>query len=245
MKKYLNFLLTLTVVLSIISCDDNPTDPVPTEGDIALFSTPSGASILIDGNIKGTTPDTITTALGLNDITFRLANYRDTTISVSVTATNLEILSPALTPKHSYFGLLKVWETGNGSVITQPSGIDLSDGLTVALSGADSLKTDIYYTGSNFTIRSAGYLGSAYRISAFKEGTASDVNDGVDSPVHDTSWLDNMPDDINGHYYYIYDHDENYSKFRVVNAGGAGTWGDPKWVEVEWVYTLATGEVNF
>ena len=54
-----------------------------------------------------------------------------------------------------------------------------------------------------------------------------------------------MPDDVNGNYYFLYDADGNYSKFRVVNTGGTATWNDPKWVEVEWIYVKASGVTSF
>jgi len=228
------------------SCSEDSTAPETTnEGQIALFSTPSGASIFINDLFEGTTPDTITTEVGLVDITFSLENYVDTTVSVSVSADNTGLLSLTLEPERVKYGLIKVWETGNNSSVDQPSGIDLSAGSPIAISGADSLLADMYYTGFNFTIRSASYLGGNYRITAFIEGAASNIDDGIDSPEHDATWSDSMPDDVSGNYYFLYDSDGNYSKFRVVNTGGTATWNDPKWVEVEWIYVKAPGVTSF
>lgn len=241
--------LSIALIISLITftnCEDTINEPqAPTEGEIALFSTPSGATILIDGVTKGTTPDTVTTKIGVNDITFQLTNYVDTTVSVSVSGTDMGILNVALTPERLHFDTLRVWQTGNGSTAEQPSGIDLSAGLTVALSSVDSLLTDIYYTGSNFTVRSANYLGENYRKSYFKDGMATNLLDGVDAPEYNNTWETSMPDDVNGNFYFIYDNDGNYSKFRVINSGGAAVWGDPKWVDVEWIYIKAPGERNF
>ncbi len=244
-----NKLLVLALVLFGIffsACSEDSTEPpLVEEGEIALFSTPSGARIIINDIIEGTTPDTITTEVGVIDILFSLENYVDTTVSVSVTTDNMGILSVTLQPERVKYGLIKVWETGNNSTVDQPSGIDLSSGSTIAISGADSLMADMYYTGFNFTIRSASYLGGNHRVTAFKEGAASDIDDGVDSPEHDANWSDSMPDDVNGNYYFLYDADGNYSKFRVVNTGGTATWNDPKWVEVEWIYVKAPGATSF
>jgi len=245
MKNKIFIVVLILLGMVFFSCSEDSTEPVVNEGEIALFTTPPGADIIIDGGFEGVTPDTITTDVGVIDILFSLENYVDTTVSVSVSADNMGILSVTLKPERVKYGLIKVWETGNNSTVDQPSGIDLSAGSTIAISGADSLMADMYYTGFNFTIRSASYLGGNYRITAFKEGAASDIDDGVDSPEHDANWSDNMPDDVNGNYYFLYDADGNYSKFRVVNTGGTATWNDPKWVEVEWIYVKAPGVTSF
>ena len=245
MKKRLIFSMLAAFTMFLFSCTDSSVEPIAENGEIALYSTPSGAQIIIDGTVKGTTPDTVTTKVGMNNITFHLTNYVDTTISIAVSSDNLEILSATLTPQRIKYGLIKVWETGNNSTVDQPSGIDLSAGNPISISSADSLLADIYYTGSNFTIRSASYIGDSFRITEFKEGNTANIDDGFDSPAHDGSWVRSMPDDINGNYYFLYDADGNYSKFKVVNTGGSATWNDPKWVEVEWIYVKAPGVTSF
>ncbi len=245
MKKRFAFTLIAVFAMFLFSCTDNSVEPVEENGEIALYSTPSGAQIIIDGTVKGTTPDTVTTKVGMTNIMFHLTNYVDTTITIGVSSDNLEVLSVTLTPVRIKYGLIKVWETGNNSTTEEPSGIDLSAGNPISISGADSLLADIYYTGSNFTIRSASYLGNNFRITQFKEGSTTNINDGLDSPVNDASWVRSMPDDVNGNYYFLYDADGNYSKFKVVNTGGTATWNDPKWVEVEWIYVKAPGVTSF
>ncbi len=246
MKNKIVISLILFFGMFVYSCSDSSVAPPDeTTGQIALYSVPTGAQIIIDGVVKGTTPDTITTKIGMNNIKFHLVNYVDTTIAIAVSADNLEILSATLIPQRIKYGLIKVWETGNNSTSSQPSGIDLSTGTPISISGADSLLADIYYTGSNFTIRSAGYLGNNYRVTEFKEGSTTNIYDGLDSPIHNSNWVSSMPDDINGNYYFLYDSDGNYSKFKVVNTGGTATWNDPKWVEVEWIYIKASGETSF
>ncbi len=245
MKKRFAFTLIAVFAMFLFSCTDNSVEPVEENGEIALYSTPSGAQIIIDGTVKGTTPDTVTTKVGMTNIMFHLTNYVDTTITIGVSSDNLEVLSVTLTPVRIKYGLIKVWETGNNSTTDEPSGIDLSAGNPISISGADSLLADIYYTGSNFTIRSASYLGDNFRVTEFKEGTTTNIDDGLDSPAHDGNWLRSMPDEVNGNYYFLYDADGNYSKFKVVNTGGTATWNDPKWVEVEWIYVKAPGVTSF
>jgi hypothetical protein len=245
MKKTILILVAFTLGIIVTSCSDSINNPADTQtGEIALFTLPAGATISIDGIIKGVTPDTITTAVGLQHINFSLANYKDTTVGIAVSADNMELLTVNMIPIRKKYGLVKIWETGNNSTADEPSGIDLSAGTAVSISGADSLASDMYYTGSNFTIRSAGYLGANYRVTHFKAGSATNIDDGLDSPSYDGTWDLSMPDDV-GNYYFLYDNDGNYTKFKVVNAGGEGTWDHPKWVEVEWIYIQAPGVTSF
>ncbi len=247
MKKLFSILLAFFVVTFFSACDDTTSpEEEETYGDIALFSEPAGASIFVDNVFKGNTPDTISLPVGMQNINFSLVNYRDTTIQIAVSEENLEVLFVELFPEHVHYGVLRIWETGNGSTVDQPSGIDLSAGTTVAISTADSLNTDIYYTGSNLTIRSAGFLGENYRVTYFHEGFTGSVTDGEDSPVIDTNtWDLSMPDDVSGKYYFLYDNDGHYSKFKVLATGGGTGWGDPKWVDVEWIYTQAANDTRF
>jgi hypothetical protein len=248
MRKTILFVTLLLTAVFFTACDDTTTSPEEEEqyGDIALFSTPSGASIFVNNVFKGNTPDTISLPVGVNDINFSLVNYEEKTVSIAVSQDNLEVLSVELTPEREYFGVIKIWETGNGSTVDQPSGIDLSAGTSVAISGADSLNVDIYYTGSNLTIRSAGYLGENYRVTYFYEGNVAEVSDGVDAPeFNESDWALSMPDDVSGKYYFLYDTDGNYTKFKVLNSGGGTGWGDPKWVEVEWIYNKPANERRF
>ena len=245
MKKTILILTAFALGIFINSCSDSINNPDEEEtGQIALFTLPAGATISIDGIIKGVTPDTITTTVGLQNINFSLANYRDTTVRIGVSADNIELLTVNMVPIRKKYGLVKIWETGNNSTEEEPSGIDLSAGTSVSISGADSLSSDMYYTGSNFTIRSAGYLGANYRVTHFKVGSTTNIDDGLDSPNYDGTWELSMPDDV-GNYYFLYDNDGNYTKFKVVNAGGEGTWDNPKWVEVEWIYIQAPGVTSF
>ncbi|MCJ7553075.1 MAG: hypothetical protein MUO34_04250, partial [Ignavibacteriaceae bacterium] len=48
------------------------------------------------------------------------------------------------------------------------------------------------------------------------------------------TWTDNIGD-REANYVFLYDHDGNYSKLKIVNFGG-GTPNNPAWVEVQWYY---------
>ena len=57
----------------------------------------------------------------------------------------------------------------------------------------------------------------------------------MDSPLRNTgTWTNNIGDRENN-YVFLYDHDGNYSKLKIVNWGG-GVIGEPAWVEVQWIY---------
>jgi hypothetical protein len=56
----------------------NPTTPVPTTGSVKIFSSPAGASILIDGVYVGTTPGTINgVPAGTHILRLALSGYYD------------------------------------------------------------------------------------------------------------------------------------------------------------------------
>ncbi|MCF8261537.1 MAG: PEGA domain-containing protein [Melioribacteraceae bacterium] len=252
MKKSFLMIFTILTVGLLTSCVDDPASTENTEGQLALFSTPSGATIYLDGSSTGlTTPDTITTSVGTHSISFQLTNYETKSydaISISAFDTDADrgLLSADLVPEYLTYGPIKIWETGNGTTVDQPSGVDLSDGATVALSSTGKQATDIYYTGSNFTIRSADLntANGLTKVTLFKAGASAVLTDGVDSPVQESTWDNSMPDDI-GNYYFLYDNDGNYSKFKVTGSGGSAVTGDPAWVEVQWIYVKATDEVKF
>jgi len=240
MKKLILFLLIPFTALIITSCDtsDDPINPTP-EGNVFVSSNPAGAEIWIDGtNTLKTTADTVKNVdQGVHSITLKLEDYKDTTFSVSVTGgqtsivSNVTLVTNILT---ELFGPVKIYET-TGTSATQPSGLDLSTGLAYGVSSAQNGLVDIYYSSSGFLVQSADLYPNLIRETDFFVSSGTGLFDGQDSPLRNTgTWTDNIGDRENN-YVFLYDHDGNYSKLKIVNWGG-GVIGEPAWVEVQWIY---------
>lgn len=249
MKKLVLFLLIPFTALMITSCDtsDDPITPTP-DGNIFVSSNPAGAEIWIDGtNTLKTTADTVKNVdEGVHSITLKLEDYRDTTFSVSVTGgqtsvvSNVTLVSNILT---ELFGPVKIYET-TGTSETQPSGLDLSTGLAYGVSSAQNILVDIYYSSSGFLVQSADLYPNLIRETDFFVSSGTGLFDGQDSPLRNTgTWTDNIGDRENN-YVFLYDHDGNYSKLKIVNWGG-GVIGEPAWVEVQWIYNKTVLDNRF
>ena len=189
-----------------------------------------------------TTPDTVTNLdEGLYNVTLRLQDYNDTTISISVVAGEMSILGPValvLNINNTLYGPVRIYETA-GTTASEPSGLDLSSGLAHGVSSPQANLVDIYYStpgtgGEPYLVQSANLFGLV-RVTQFFVGSGSNLFDGVDSPDRNTgTWTNNM-DDRESNYVFLYDHDGHYSKIKIVNWGG-GAPGEPAWVEVQWYY---------
>jgi hypothetical protein len=71
--------------------------PTPQTGSISVDSSPSGASIYIDGNYKGQTPTTLTDiAEGSHTITLKLTDYQDLSQNINVFAGQTSSISISL-----------------------------------------------------------------------------------------------------------------------------------------------------
>ncbi|MCK7517252.1 MAG: PEGA domain-containing protein [Ignavibacteriales bacterium] len=233
----------------ITSCDtsNDPITPAP-EGNVFVSSNPAGAQIWIDGtNTLKTTADTVKNVdEGVHSITLKLEDYRDTTFSISVTGgqtsivSNVTLVSNILT---ELFGPVKIYET-TGTSATQPSGLDLSTGLAYGVSSAQNGLVDIYYSSSGFLVQSADLYPNLVRETDFFVSSATGLFDGEDSPLRNTgTWTNNIGDRENN-YVFLYDHDGNYSKLKIVNWGG-GVIGEPAWVEVQWIYNKTLMDNRF
>jgi hypothetical protein len=240
MKKPILFLLIPFTALMITSCDtsDDPITPTQ-EGNVFVSSNPAGAEIWIDGtNTLKTTADTVKNIdEGVHSITLKLEDFRDTTFSISVTGGQTSIVSNVTLVTNIFtelFGPVKIYET-TGTSATQPSGLDLSTGLAYGVSSAQNGLVDIYYSSSGFLVQSADLYPNLIRETDFFISSATGLFDGQDSPLRNTgTWTDNIGDRENN-YVFLYDHDGNYSKLKIVNWGG-GVIGEPAWVEVQWIY---------
>jgi hypothetical protein len=240
MKKLILFLIIPVTFLMFTSCDtsDDPITP-DEEGNIFVSSNPAGAQIWLDGaNTFKTTADTIKNVNeGVHSVTLKLQDYRDTTFSISVIAeqtsvvSNVTLVSNIIT---TLFGPIKIYET-TGTSANQPSGLDLSTGLAYGVSSAQNTLVDIYYSSAGFLVQSADLYPDLIRETDFFVSSATNLFDGLDSPLRNTgTWTDNIGDRENN-YVFLYDHDGNYTKLKIVNWGG-GVIGEPAWVEVQWYY---------
>ncbi len=95
----------------------------PTTGDIQVSSTPSGASVYLNGDIKGTTPqndalDIVALAPGTYTIRLAKAGYNDYTTSVQVTAGGIAQVTATLVPSGTGQG-------GTLSVSSSPTSADV------------------------------------------------------------------------------------------------------------------------
>lgn len=240
MKKLILLLIIPITTLMITSCDSNndPITPTP-QGNIFVSSNPAGAQIWLDGtNTLKTTADTIKNVdEAVHTITLKLADYRDTTFSISVTGGNTSVVSNVSLVTNiltTLYGPIKIYET-TGTGANQPSGLDLSTGLAYGVSSAQNGLVDIYYSSSGFLVQSADLYPSLIRKTYFFVSSGTNLFDGQDSPLKTTGiWTNNIGDRENNNV-FLYDHDGNYSKLKIVNWGG-GVIGEPAWVEVQWIY---------
>lgn len=239
MKKLLLIPIVILLGLFIASCEDSTTNPpAATTGTLVVQSTPTGAQIWIDGTNTGKiSPDTVKNlSAGNHALTLKLDGYKDTVqTAVSITASQTTTRNITLTRAATTFGPVRIWET-TGTSAAQPSGLDLSSGMAYGISSADKDKVDIFYfsSGTTFEIRSANTATGLTRVTSFKVGASTNLNDGVDSELATGSWLTKMGD-REANYVFLFDNDSRYSKLKITDFGG-GTPGNPAWVEVTYIH---------
>lgn len=258
MKKYIFIPILLISVLIIDSCNnntDNPVSPTPQTGSIYIQSQPTGAQIWVDGVNSGkVTNDSVSNVQpGSHNITLKLQGYRDTTLqSISVTAglqtsKFVQLTSNLIT---SSYGPVQIYETTN-TTVQQPSGLILKDGSTsgIGSSAPNKDKVDLFYysdTAPTYDLRSADLTTSLSRATYFYAASSSNLYDGASSPAKTSSWVKKIDDDRDtSKYYFVYDQDGHYSKFKIVNFGGGTGPGDPAWVKVSWIYNDTQGDQRF
>jgi len=245
MKKYYYLFFVMLLGLFISACSDSTTDPVDEtktdKGSVYIQSSPVGAEIWVDGvDSNKVTPDTVLNlSAGSHSITLKLNDYKDTTVTVTVTAGEMTSKIVTLTSDMAYETFVDtLWET-SGTTAAQPSGIDLSAGTAVSTGNSAH---DIYYTSTGYLITS-----STSRSTVFYVGTANDLGDGTDSPLAKNAgtngWKANVTD-RESNYFFLFDQDLHYSKMKIVSYGG-GTPGNPAWVIVEWRYNTKANDQRF
>lgn len=255
MKKY--YIISFVVLLSIIlaSCSDNTTNPpaVGEKGSIFISSSPTGAAISVDGtNQNKITPDSVTDlSAGPHTVSLSLSGYKDTSFTVTVVA-NLQTTKNVTLVSSldvTTFGPVKIYESADPSA-NDPSGLDLSTGNAIAISTADSVNCDIYYSttgvgGQGYLVQSASLNNHMHRETFFKVGTSTDLNDHVSSATYPLNgpWT-NFIADTETNYVFLYDDDGHYSKLVITDMGG-GTPGNPAWLEVKWIYNNTGADTRF
>jgi len=240
MKKIVYPLLILFVVLIINSCSDDPTSPSLPEGNLLITSIPSGAQIWIDGvNTTQTTNDTVfDIEEGVHNVNLKRNEYNDTTFSISIVEDETSTVPPIVLVSDiqtTIFNLVRIYETSNTQSL--PSGIDLSTGNAWGISSDSSNLVDIYFYsdagGNSHLIRSADLAGLT-RTTDFLVGSGTNLLDGTDSPLHSPGTWSNNIDESEDNYVFLYDDDDHYSKFLIVNRGGGS--GSPAYIDVQWYY---------
>lgn len=244
MKKLILMVLPVFLALLLISCEDSGTDPIDPgtqKGSILVTSAPVGAAIWIDNAATGkVTPDSVTgLSTGAHNVTLKLTGYRDTTVSVTVTAN-------ILTPKHvnltqnppdlqSYTGI-KLYERQSNSF----SGLDLSTGTRGNSTGTE---TDIYYEGSGI-LRSQHMRPSAPtnpNETYFNNTSNSNLEDGNDSPIYASGWATETSSSTN--YSFLFDMDSHYSKIKITGSGQDGPFDN--WITVSYKFNKTANDVRF
>ncbi|GIK59598.1 MAG: PEGA domain-containing protein [Ignavibacteriota bacterium] len=251
MKNMFYLMQALLVILLINSCSDEPASPRLPEGNLLITSFPDGAQIWIDGmNTMQTTNDTVfDIEEGVHDITLKRIEYVDTTFSVNIIADERITVGPIELESDIQtisFNPVRIYESANSQSL--PSGLDLSSGNRWGISSDSSNLVDIYYysdaTGSSHLIRSSHFAG-LIKETDFLVGPGTNLLDGSDSPLRNTETWANNVDKSEDNYVFLYDDDDHYSKFLIVNRGGGSGPGDPAYVDVQWYYNKEVQDNRF
>ncbi len=145
------------------------------------------------------------------------------------------------------FGLVKIYEAPSG-FWSFLNGIDLSTGSAYQVSENNPTlqRVDIFYSKEGESLASAKYVPGSNRETYFYETDHENINDGRDAPEFNNGrWKKFIDADDEDEYFFLYDADGNYSKMRIVNEGGNGTYFNPRWIEVEWIYNTIKNDRRF
>lgn len=253
MKKLFYILpLLFSLMFLVSSCDSTSTSPeAVTTGTIILTSSPTGATIYEGATILGATPDTITLSAGNHTLTFKLSGYMDTTVTYSIDANTtvqkfVTLTSSLSTAQFGFTTPIQLWESGDPSA-TDPSGVQLSTGLAVAVGSSSANRTLadlVYSTAANYNLITASDFSNLTRVTWFKAGSGSSI-DTVSAPVFDaTTWTKKIPD-TQANYFFAYDNDHHYSKILITNRHVSSGPGDYSWVKLKWEYNKTADDRRF
>ena len=241
MKKIFVVFLIAIVSILISSCDSttDPITPVVETGKLFITSTPSGAQIWIGGSNSGkVTSDSLTLTPGQYTVELKSLEYFDTTFTVSVVNNETTTKNIALESSLVQFGPVTIFER----LAAPPSGLDLSAGTNISIgtSSTNRLNADVYYESTGFVIQSANLFDNLTRVTKLKSGNSNNINDGLNSPVVDNTWITGVKDTVTT-YFYLYDNDGNYSKARITGRGS----NPDAYVEITWWYNKEVGDIGF
>jgi hypothetical protein len=138
---------------------------IPITGSISFSSTPSGASIYLDGTLVALTPATITgVSTGSHSYILRLTGYNDATGTVTVVAGQTATVSVTLTP---------VVTTGSISFTSTPSGADIYLDGTLQTLKTPATITSVSAGNHSYTLRLTGYNDATGTVTVTSGQTAT------------------------------------------------------------------------
>ncbi len=251
MKKLLYSMMFLSLGFFITSCDETTTDPDPvgTTGNVIIQSTPAGAQIWVGTtNTNDVTPDTLKNrTAGTLAVTLKLADYKDTTFNVTVTAnqttTHANVIMTATPLVLESFTDIQLFERAGSGL----SGLVLATGTVVASS---SVNADLFYDLTEIKSQHLRTPAPAtLRYTDFYNGvTATDLNDGVDAPTYSSTsgdWTYTKAITAST-YSFLYTNDLNFVKLKITATGGGTGPSDPdKWVKVSYKYNKTARDKRF
>ncbi|MCX6698412.1 MAG: PEGA domain-containing protein [Methanomicrobiales archaeon] len=161
---YADYTTSATVTAGQMASVSATLTPQQTTGSLKVTTTPSGATIVLDGINKGTTPATLTgISAGSHAIILKKSGYADYTTSATVTAGQTASVSATLTPQQT---------TGSLSVTSTPTG------ATIVLDGINKGTTPATFTGVStgshaLVLKKSGYADYSASVTVTAGQTAS------------------------------------------------------------------------
>ncbi len=143
----------IAFIVNSIYLPQEPT-PTPTTGSISVSSSPSGASIYLDGNYEGITPTTIEKVEeGSYTITLKYTGYQDWSQTISVRSGDTIHVSPSFTSKPTPTPTPTI---GSISISSSPSGASID--LDGSYQGITPMTIESIEVGSyTITLEYSGY----------------------------------------------------------------------------------------
>jgi PEGA domain len=131
-----------------------PLSPTQTIGSLSITSSPSGATVYVDGSYRGVTPATVgNLQAGTHNVALYKAGYKDWSAQITIYAGQTTYLSPKLDPdpQPAY---------GTVSIVSNPSGADVyGDGVYIGrtVSGNPLVFTQVKPGSHTLLLTKSGY----------------------------------------------------------------------------------------